>query len=103
MNERPEYKSGQHVFEKGPKREMWAGWTWKQMAENHFELLTAGNATIEADPITNMLSEGQATYITGWNLEMAQELDRMARYKLENAPENAQPPSDDMNLDDCPF
>jgi len=103
MTDAPHYKSGKHVFASGPKREMWDGWTWKQMALMHEAQLNAGNATIEADPITNMLSEGQAQYITGWNLEQAQEIDRMAKFKVENEPANSQPPDDDMNLQECPF
>ncbi len=32
MSEMPTYKSGAHVFSKGPHREKWDGWKWDDLA-----------------------------------------------------------------------
>ena len=69
-----------HVFGKGPHREKWDGWTWKQMAQEHYARLNAGDADENNDPILNLLCN--ETYIKGWNREQAEKIDADARAKL---------------------
>lgn len=103
MDDYPAKKDKSHLFanEKHPGHK-WNNMTWREMAQAHEESIRAGHVTEMSTPIQNII---EAQYMSAWNREQAVELDRMARFKVEQSP-MANLPQDTLSedeLNDIPF
>jgi len=103
MDDFPKYKSGDHVFSKGPHREKWDGWKWDDLYRQAVDALP--NVSPDNCALENMV---QSEFVKGWNREQAEELMRRAAQASANAPAQPNPMSTlkddmDMNLDSVPF
>ena len=99
MDEQPVYKSGAHVFAKGPFSGQWGEMTWGDMARRHVDLMKDGLDSPDTSPIANMIA---SEFIKGWNREQAEKIDADANRKIDAGVAKPTEPEEPVEGNICP-